>query len=107
MSDNSDKLWQLWEQARANPNTPVDIGQIVVCDFCDKDWTDSGVSGGILFQSKAVCPDCTPRILKSVRDHGEEEFIRGTCPPGQAFADYIRALRGGDNTIAFYDRSKP
>lgn len=107
MSDNNDKLAHLWELARLNPNTPVDIGPIVVCDLCDKDWTDSPASGGLLFQSKAVCPDCAPRILKSASAHGEEEYIRGTCPPSQSFADYIRACRGGDNTIAYYHRGKP
>jgi hypothetical protein len=31
--------------------------------------------------------------MATVRGYGEEEYIRGTCTPGMAFADWIREIR--------------
>lgn len=69
------------------------VGDEVLCDFCCKDWTDSNVSGGFLFQSKAVCPQCALRTLPSIQAYGEEGFIREHCPPDLSFADWVRKLR--------------
>lgn len=71
----------------------VDPGRCVVCDFCNKDWTDSPISGGILFGSKGTCPECQPRLEASAERYGEQEHIRGRCPPGVSFADWIRSIR--------------
>ncbi len=65
-------------------------GQLVFCDFCGEDWTERTESGGLLFQSKAVCPDCTPRSLKSIAEFHEEHLIKDRCPEGKSFADWVR-----------------
>lgn len=39
----------------------VDPGNMVLCDFCNKDYTEDTISvGGILFSGHACCPDCLP-----------------------------------------------
>lgn len=68
----------------------IDIGATVLCDICSEDYTLSAESGGILILSKAVCPKCTPKW------EAEAVFIRGRCPAGKSFADWVRQdLRGG------------
>lgn len=79
--------------------TVTDIGNTVICDICNKDWTGKPESGGILLQSKAVCPDCTPGMLKSLKQYNEEHFIKDRCPKDTSFAKWCLQLRGGDNTI--------
>lgn len=94
-------LERAWNQAEANPGQPVDIGRIVVCDFCDADHTDTTVSGGVIFGSKAVCPTCAPRV------QGEPEHIKARCPDGQSFGDFVRAYRGNNNSIVVRPISTP
>jgi len=77
----------------------IDVGRLVLCDLCNADWTDRKESGGFLFVSKGVCPTCAPGFEAEVKSCGEEEFIRGRCIPGMSFADWVRELRGGDNSI--------
>lgn len=71
----------------------LDPGENVFCDWCSKDWTNSDVSGGFLFQSKATCPDCAPPMMKKIRSYNEKHFIRGYCPKNMSFADWIRSKR--------------
>ncbi len=68
----------------------IDPGNKVVCDSCAKDFTESEETGGILFQSKAIGPCCMKRWLEGAVAHGEERFIRGRCPEGKPFADWVR-----------------
>ncbi len=78
--------------------TTYDLGNKVYCDFCGVDWTDKKECGGMLFQSKAACPDCTPRIKKSAIKYNEERFIRKQCPEDMAFSDWVRnELRSGES----------
>lgn len=65
----------------------IHIGNKVVCDICDKDFTDSNVTGGILFCSNAVCPECAPRIEALAKKFDEEEHIKARCPDGMKFRD--------------------
>ncbi len=66
---------------------------IVICDICDADWSDRNESGGMLVLSKGVCPDCTPRLEKSIAGYKEEWSIKGRCPSNMSFADWIRSIR--------------
>lgn len=91
-------LEKKWAEA-VESGEPVPVGRIVVCDFCDDDWTDSAKSGGLIFQSNAVCPACAPAFLKSVESYHEEHLIKAKCPARQSFADFIREYRGPDATI--------
>lgn len=68
----------------------MDVGDLVICDLCNKDWTHSKVSGGLLFMSKGVCPDCAPEFEKNVIKFNEQEYIRGRCPANMSHADWIR-----------------
>ena len=74
----------------------------VICDMCGKDYTLSSEEGGFLFSSKAVCPDCAPRIEESAKKYHEEEYIVARCPEGKSFRDWVvQDLRG--NQPAFIE----
>jgi hypothetical protein len=106
--DNEKALEEMWEQCFRNPNQGVDIGRIVACDICGRDWTDSPVSGGMIFLSKGICPACFPGFNRSVHHYNEQHFIRGLCRPDQSFADFIREYRGPHgNVITFVNPGAP
>lgn len=71
----------------------VDPGDMVLCDFCARDWTDDPTSGGFIFSGHAVCPACAPKELEKIKGYGEESEIQGFCPPDMSFADWIRSTR--------------
>ncbi len=87
-------LQDKWNEASANPGKLVEVGELVVCDICDKNLTESDEQGGMIFGSKAYCPSCTVGALPRIRGYNEEHFIRARCPDGIAFADFVRAYRG-------------
>lgn len=80
-----------------------DIGNTVRCDFCGDDYTDSDAVGGILFGSKAVCPDCAARLMPDIVKYNEGHFIRDTAREGETFAAFCLRLRDGDNTVLIRD----
>ena len=71
----------------------IDAGNKVICDYCNKDYSNSDKEGGILFQSKAICPDCVSKALERIKGYGEEKFIRGYCPEGVSFKDWVLSIR--------------
>jgi len=79
----------------------IDLGRTVICDACDEDLTDDPRSGGFLFGSYGYGPCCADRRLVSIRGYHEEDHIRGWCPPGMSFADWVRHIRDvtGSNAI--------
>lgn len=77
----------------------IPIGDVVLCDLCNKDWTNDPTPGGFVFGSKGVCPDCAEEFMEGVKKYGEEEYIRAVCPPDQSHADFIRDFRGPDAKI--------
>ena len=99
---NHEKLAKAYARAHENPGEAQPIGRIVVCDICDEDWTDRPESGGFVFESKGVCPDCAPRFMKSVEGYGETQYIRARCQAGQSFADFIRSYRGPGSAITVH-----
>lgn len=69
----------------------IDPGNMVVCDDCNRDFTNSPMIGGIYgFGSKAICPICTPKWLADAKRYGEERFIKARCPDDKPFADWVR-----------------
>ena len=80
----------------------IDIGDTVLCDDCNADYTTRKDSGGFLFGSKAICPECQPKWLDLAQKHNETHHITQRCPEGMSFADWCRRLRGGNNTITSY-----
>lgn len=77
----------------------------VLCDSCGDDYTTSNECGGITMGSWAVCPKCAPRVIESAKKYNEEQFLGHRCPPGMAYADWVRDVlrkkhrREGQETI--------
>jgi len=67
-----------------------DPGNIVLCDMCNADYTESGEPGGFLFSSYAVCPQCTDKVEADAKEYGEEKHIKARCPSDMSFADWVR-----------------
>ena len=74
----------------------IDPGDVVLCDYCNGDFTNSDVIGGLLVGSDAVCPRCQPKTLARLKLYHEEQHIQGFCPENMSFANWVRSIRGGD-----------
>jgi len=72
----------------------VYIGEIVVCDKCNTDLTNSDKSGGFICGSYAYCPFCEKDVLESLKKYNEEHLINAFCPKGVSFAEWIQDIRG-------------
>jgi hypothetical protein len=79
-----------------------DLGGQVLCDMCNGDYSDSASQGGILFQSKAVCPECSPKLLRNAEKYDEMHMIRDRAREGESFRDFTLRIRGGNNTVRIY-----
>ena len=77
----------------------IDAGNSVCCDFCGKEYEGSDTSGGFLFVSRAVCPECAPKLEADAKLYGETHLIRSRCPEGVSFHDWVMKLRRGNNTV--------
>lgn len=97
----STRLEKLWDRAARWPGTNVDLGNLVVCDFCTTDYTDRDDEGGFMFSDKAVCPACAPRVEREAKEYREDHLIRVRCPTGKSFADWVRddVRQPGENYI--------
>jgi len=78
------------------------LGNKVFCDLCDIDWTNLPDSGGFIFSSKAVCPQCEKETLKNIKKYNEERFIKAFCPENISFANFVREYRGTDAKIEVF-----
>jgi hypothetical protein len=81
------------------PRTVFNIGDTVLCDVCNADYTNSIEGGGALVGSDGVCPKCWPRYESDLKRYGETHHIRARCPDAQSFGDFIRECRGGDGIV--------
>lgn len=90
-----------WDAAfdPANNGVSIPIGDNVVCDDCNVDYTGRPDQGGIVFGSRGICPACTPQWLESAKKYDEEKFIVARCPPGQSYWRFICDFRGPDSAI--------
>lgn len=68
----------------------IEPGNSVVCDACNDDYTHSDAVGGLLFQSKAICPNCSPKWEAGAKEYGETHLIKARCPADKSFADWVR-----------------
>jgi len=91
-------LIEMWDETEATGER-ICIGNIVVCDFCNDDYTDSDKSGGFVFSSYGTCPKCAERMEAEISKCGESRYIVARCKEGQSFADFIREYRGDNNYI--------
>jgi ssDNA-binding Zn-finger/Zn-ribbon topoisomerase 1 len=63
----------------------VDCGPYVVCDFCNKEFTESEEVGGSAIGSWAICPECTKKLSEEPDQRAAE---------GETFRDFVYRLRG-------------
>ena len=77
----------------------IDLGELVYCDGCSKDYTASNALGGLLFGSYGYCPECAPRIAASAEKYGETWNINDRAREGESFCDFVLRIRGGNNKI--------
>lgn len=90
-------LEKMTKQSGKKPKVQIiEIGETVCCDWCGKDFTDSDVKGGLLFGSKACCPECEPGIIEGAKKYNEGSFIKGYCPDGMEFRKWAIGLRDGE-----------
>lgn len=82
--------------------TVIPIGRTVLCDLCNRDWTDNPTSGGFIFETKGVCPLCADRMQIHITKHGEERFVVRRCTSGESFAEMVRDFRGPDAEIVIH-----
>lgn len=83
----------------------IDVGLSVVCDLCGEDFTNRDDVGGFLLGSNAVCPKCAPTVRADLVKYNELRFVKRSCPDGVPFREWVLRLRGGDNTIKFYEEA--
>ena len=75
------------------------MGDTVICDQCNKDYTKSKESGGFIFGSHAYCPECARVALPRIESYGEERYIKAWCLPGMSFKDFVLQYRGDNNKV--------
>lgn len=75
-----------------------DIGETVLCDDCDADYTESERQGGMIFCGSAYCPDCAAEMRGLARANGEQDEVI-ECPSGVSFADFVRQSRQTSKVI--------
>lgn len=98
MADLPRDLIEKWEEA-AETGKPVVLGETVVCDACNEDYSVRPDQGGFIFGSYAYCPACAADALPRIEGYGETYMIRARCPEGKTFADFVREYRGPDAAI--------
>jgi hypothetical protein len=95
-----------WEQAAAS-GLPIPVGDSVVCDVCNEDYTNSPLEGGFIFGSYAYCRKCVERHMPEIIRLGEMKFIQAVAFPGERFADFVRRYRGPDAAISVTNLDPP
>lgn len=91
------------DTSKMNLVEEVDFGNVVICDQCNDDYTDSKESGGFIFGSHAYCPKCAVEALPRIKGYGEEKYIKCFCPPKMSFHDFIMTYRNGNNSMKIYE----
>lgn len=69
----------------------IDVGNLVVCDYCNKDYSFSDKKGGLLIDNEAICPNCVTDELRLKAE--------SVCPTDMSFKDWVLQLRDGDNSV--------
>ena len=94
----NDKLKEIAEEIQAKADARVTAGK-VICDICDKDYTDLETSGGAFINLRigvlikgvgemidtapcAICPEC-------VKSYPERSTIIVNCPPDQSLSEFV------------------
>ena len=72
------------------------VGDVVLCDLCGKEWSNSEQSGGFVLSATGVCPDCEEKVMADVVKYKEEFAITSKCPPGMSHVEFIQRFRAGE-----------
>jgi len=102
----NEELNRKWDEA-ARTGAAIPVGDIVVCDVCNDDYTHRADPGGFLFGTYAYCPHCAITHLQRIQEYGEAHLIRALPLPGEAFADFVRRIRGPDAAIRIGPMPQP
>lgn len=68
----------------------IDAKNTVLCDFCNKDYTNLPDEGGLLYEGYAACPKCEKDIIKKTVVNEETHLITCHCPGFMSFAHWVR-----------------
>ena len=79
----------LFDKDKMKLESVIDVGETVLCDICNADYSYSERKGGFLFNSKSVCPRCEPRMRENIAKHKEERFIKAECPKEMSFREFV------------------
>lgn len=82
------------------------MGDVVLCDYCDKEYTDSDETGGAMIGSYAVCPKCLPKAIKSCKEYKETNIIHAVCPDNMSFKEFVYNIRHGVTFKSYEELSK-
>lgn len=74
----------------------VNPGNLVICDYCNTDYTERKDVGGIYFAGYAICPECAPRTMHTIKKYNEERFILDKAKENESFRDFVYRIR---NTV--------
>lgn len=74
----------------------IPIGNIVICDACNTDFTESKARGGIIVGYWAICPFCDQR--RPWDGYMNKKSVRPNAPE-QTFREFVIAYRGSDASI--------
>ena len=85
--------------AGTNMREVIEIGDTVVCDQCNTDFTNSIEIGGFVFSGHGYCPRCAPKGMKLIKNYGEERFIEAVATENETFKNFILRVRNGNNRI--------
>lgn len=64
----------------------IDFGNVIICDVCNEDYTNSNEHGGILWGNWAICPKCVHKFPTKNR------AIKARCPAHLSFRDWVLTL---------------
>lgn len=63
----------------------INIGDTVVCDFCNDEYTESDRKGGLIVGGYAICPECVrPDMIK------DADYV---CRDDETFKDFVLRTR--------------
>lgn len=92
------QLTEAWDKAFAT-GEPIDVGDIVVCDVCNDDYTARDDVGGFIHGSYAHCPPCAARHEPGIVEFGEAHLIRARAAADEPFRAFVLRMRAGNNTL--------
>lgn len=70
------------------------LDNIVICDACSGDYTDSDAPGGMICGSWAICPACAPKWADY---RPRNQIVRP--PSWLPFREFVVSYRGEDAAI--------